>query len=170
MTDYAAPIQWVVLLLSLATSLGIGWAKRGPRRWPKVLGCAALAVAVGFAFTTLAVYANEVCRSTLHACQDHGDGNMSYWFFPLFATPLHWLVMLAFGVRHEPIVVTASAFDLAVEAALGEIQQGRAVHQRCPACASLITVERGDPAQAATTGRIRLRCACSKCDRLFESL
>ena len=166
----AAAIQWLVVVLGLALSLGIGWIRRGPRSVRKLFSSAGLAVLLGISLTYIAAYANEMCRTRWLLCPNQYEGNMAYWFFPFFAIPIDWLLMLAFGSRNGPLTFTASPFDAVVDAALGQMHRGEAITQRCPHCQSLSLVENVDIDPAHASPRIRLRCACSKCDRLFNRL
>ena len=169
-SSLAAVIQWVVLGIALVGSLWTGWLMRGPRNFRKIASSAVLALAWGFSFTYFAVYGNELCRSSFHLCPDHGDGNMTYWFLPLFATPIYLLFMLAFGSRDDPLVIEPSPYDEAADTAVAQLQNYTKIRQRCPGCHSLIFIEYLEAEATATTQRVYLRCACSKCDRLFDLL
>lgn len=168
MADYSSPIQWLVTGVALASSLWMGWWKRGPRHFGKIAGSAGLAALWGLCFTTLAVYGNSLCISSFHLCQDRGDGNMTYWFLPMFATPVYMLFLLAFGARDEPLVIEPSPFDKAANRAVTQLQNHSQIQQRCPGCQSVLCAEYVQAAKTATTQRVYLRCACRKCDRLFD--
>ncbi len=169
MTDsFAAAVQLIVLFLGFAACIWIGWLNRGPRNFKKIAFSAGVALIVGLAFTYLAVWSNEICRVSWHLCNEHGDGNMAYWFYPFFAIPINWMLILAFGAKDESYVFTPSPFDPVVDDALAHFRRGEKVHQRCPSCQSIISISSVDPTIVTGKRRISLQCACSKCDRLFE--
>lgn len=169
MTDsFAAAVQLVVLFLGFAACIRIGWLNRGPRNFKRIASSAGIALIVGFAFTYIAVLSNQICRVSLNLCNEHGDGNMTYWFYPFFAIPINWILILAFGENEEPYVFTPSPFDRVVDDALANFRRGEQVHQRCPSCQSIISINNVDPRVVTGKRRVHLQCACSKCDRLFE--
>ena len=169
MNDTSAfALQLAIVFLGLGASVWVGWLNRGPRTLRRIGFSAVLAMLVGFAFTYLAVWANQICRDSWHLCKEHGDGNMAYWFFPFFAIPINWVLILAFGAKDTYYELTPSPFDQVVNGALGQFRRGESVHQRCPGCKSIISIASVEPTAATARGRIRLHCACGKCDRLFE--
>lgn len=170
MTDYSALIPWMVVFFGFVASMGIGWIRRGPRTFGKVIAAAGLAVALGLVLTCVSVLFNSLCIGSWHLCIYRGDGNMAYWFHSFFAIPIFWLLTLAFGTREEVFIMTRSTFDHAVDGALAQFRRQETIHQRCPHCKSLISLEPVAPEAAPAKRKIRLRCACSKCDRLFELL
>lgn len=168
MADYAALIQWLVTGIALASSVWVGWLYRGPRRLGKIARSVGLTVAWGLGFTFVAVFANELCISYWHLCPDRGDRNMAYWFFPFFATPLYLVCMLAFGPQVEALAIEPSPHDKAVDAAVVQLQSHNKIHQRCPSCNTVIIAAQFEAANTTTTRRVNLRCACGKCDQLFD--
>lgn len=168
MADYAALIQWLVVCVAFASSIWVGWKIRGPRRMGKIASSVVLAAVWGVGAFFLAAYSNEFCRSYLHLCPERGDGNMAYWFYPLLATPIYLVSMLAFGSRDEAVAIGPSPFDTAVDAALVQLQGQNKIHQRCPSCHAVLVAEHVGLANTAVTRRVHLRCACGKCDQAFD--
>lgn len=168
MADHAALVQWLVVCIALAGSLWVGWLIRGPRRVGKIAVALGLAVLWGVGAAFVAAHSNEFCRSYLHLCPERGDGNMAYWLYPLFATPFYLVSMLAFGYKDEAPVVGPSLHDTAVDAALVQLQGQNKIHQRCPSCHAVLVAEHVGAANTAMTRRVHLRCACGKCDQVFD--
>lgn len=166
--SYAAAVQFIVLLMSLGASTWLGWRLRGPRTSGRIMSSLVLALLIGFLFTYLAVYANEFCRKSSQLCPERGDGNMSYWFFPFFAVPIHLFLLLAFGEREEPYTFVPSPFDKVVDSALAEWRNTGKTLQRCPDCKSILSIERQAVTASVKHQRLNVWCACNKCDRLFE--
>ncbi len=50
---------------------------------------ASLALVIALVF--IAVLSNSLCISPLHACENHGDANMSYWFNSCYFFPVYLL-------------------------------------------------------------------------------
>lgn len=164
----AFTVQMCVTLLSLMASAWLGWRRRGPWGFGRIAASLGLALLIGFVFTFAAVYANAICRTELHLCREHGDANMSYWFFPLFAAPLHWALLLAFGPKNETYTFVPSPFDAVVDSAVQQFRLGGQAVQRCPTCKAVLALHTTRAPGNTGQKRLRVSCACSRCDRVFD--
>ena len=78
------PASWIVLRKLIDASL---------LRKIFLSGVVSIVIMVVFVFAS--VLANSVCIEYTGFCEDHGDGNMSYWFNAFFMMPLYFIVALA---------------------------------------------------------------------------
>src|SRR5882672_569219 len=88
--DYSTVTPWVIVLSGIAAAVLIGRVTAVPNGLAVCLLGAVVAAALGLGLMYIAASVHSECIAAKR-CTTHGDGNISFWIYPLFGIPLYWI-------------------------------------------------------------------------------
>ena len=95
MSELSPHIGWFFAAVGLVPALFVGRAMRGRKALGSVVATAILSSLLSGILVFCTSAAQTFCVERLSRCSSAGDGNVSFWLYPLYALPIYWLCMLA---------------------------------------------------------------------------